>query len=103
VRPLPEDLEITTGPGVVRVAGELDLQNVEDVRGAVEALAAEQSGPVLLDLGGVTFVDSTGIRLLVELTVASRRDGDRLRIAPSDAVSDVLRLCGLEGRLPMDA
>jgi anti-sigma B factor antagonist len=59
----------TDGPGArrtVRVTGEVDLANVDDVHHRV----AEQITPggcVTVDLGGLDYLDSSGVRMLDEL------------------------------------
>ena len=42
--------------------GELDLATVP----VLEAALVAQAGPVVLDLRGLTFVDATGLRLLIQ-------------------------------------
>ena len=88
--------------GVARIvlAGELDLANAHEVHERLpEATAA--AGHVVVDLSGLTFIDSTGIRLLLQLQKAAARDGWQLRLVPGPSqVQKVLRLVGLEDRLP---
>jgi anti-anti-sigma factor len=63
----------TQGGRRVTLRGELDLGTT----GRLEQALAEAGGAVLLDLRGLTFMDSTGVRVLLE---AAERGGDRLRI-----------------------
>jgi anti-anti-sigma factor len=56
---------------------------------------------VILDLGGLSFIDSSGLRLLVFATAHSRGNGDRLRMLRSSAaVERVVQLSGLARALP---
>jgi anti-sigma B factor antagonist len=55
--------------------GELDLGTAPQLEQAL----ADANGDVLLDLSGLTFMDSTGVRVLLE--AAEHRAG-RLRIVP---------------------
>src|SRR3954454_18307254 len=55
--------------------GELDLATA----GTLEETLSKVRTPVVLDLKGLTFMDSTGVRVLLE---AAERAGDRLRIIP---------------------
>lgn len=48
----------------VRVAGELDMQTAPALEQAL-AEGVGRGGPVLVDLSGVTFMDSTAIHVLV--------------------------------------
>lgn len=53
---------------VLRLAGELDLESVSELRTHAEAeLAAGRCRTLTIDMSGLTFIDSTGLGLLVEL------------------------------------
>jgi len=83
------------GGGVVVVAsGEIDLWSAPDVR---EALSAHDAGDVVLDLRGVTFMDSSGLGLIVEQQQRARRHGFRFGVAvvQSTDVHRILELSGL--------
>ena len=71
------DLTVTQEDGGWRVAlrGELDLGSVERLERALD----ECGGDVVLDLRGLTFMDSTGVRVLLE---AAERAGPGLRMIP---------------------
>lgn len=58
-----------TAGAVVRVRGELDLDSTEQLA----AVLSECHGAVLVDLGGVTFMDSSGLGTLIR---ARNRLGD---------------------------
>lgn len=65
---------------VVRAAGELDMSSTEEPKNSL-LRAFESSAPmIVLDLGGITFMDSTGTRLLLWAANRSRESGGRLRI-----------------------
>jgi anti-sigma B factor antagonist len=85
----------------VRLAlkGELDLSNAPTVESSLEA-ALLSGKAVLVDLGKLEFIDSTGIALLV--TALNRRDAWKLGFLPSETagVRRVLSLTGLEEKLP---
>jgi anti-anti-sigma factor len=80
----------------VSIQGEIDLATHE----AFEAQVSErlQEGPVLLDLSGVSFMDSTGIRVLDNLL----RNGADLKVARElqPQVQQVLEITGLIDTLP---
>lgn len=63
---------------VVALRGEIDLANAESIRLAIVELAAEhQPARVVLDLAGVTYMDSSGIELLFLLARAVPGTGAR--------------------------
>ncbi len=68
--------ETTPGTTTLRVAGELDLLTAPELNAAL----AEAPGDVVLDLRGVTFVDSAGLAVLVAHRRARRVRGTQLRI-----------------------
>ncbi|HSJ74026.1 MAG TPA: STAS domain-containing protein [Miltoncostaeaceae bacterium] len=80
--------------GVVIVAeGELDLVGAPAL---AAALPESGEGVVILDLAGVGFMDSSGLRALLEARQTCLDAGRPFRIArPSDAVQRVLELVDL--------
>ena len=57
------------GIPVVRLDGEVDLSNIEEVRHAMFAPAEAGHSCVVVDLTGTTYLDSTAVRLLFDLAV----------------------------------
>jgi anti-anti-sigma factor len=75
---------------VLALHGDLDLATTDDVRAAIAQHGAERKA-VVLDLRGLTFMDSSAINLLVRLH--AQRDGTRVAfVAPPDAVGQTLDL-----------
>lgn len=96
-------VEEAAEPGRIRLAlrGELDLSNVTTAEAAL--LRAFASGEeVLVDLGELEFLDSTGVSLLV---MALRLKETGLSFLPSDSpeVDRLLSLTGLDGRMEFAA
>ena len=84
---------------VLRVSGELDLSTAPVLDAAVSAAREEQGPPVVLDLSGVSFVDSTGIRSLIGAAQALESEGRAFALlSPADAVVRVLDLTDLRVR-----
>jgi anti-anti-sigma factor len=83
---------------VVALAGEIDTANADEVAEAVrEELSA---GPVLFDLSQVSFIDSSGLRMLAELVRDAQETGWSLSIG-SDLAPMLRRLLELTGMLEM--
>src|SRR3954454_21888525 len=92
-----EDFEVTRAGEVVTPRGEIDLATIDAVQAEIDAAP----GPVVvLDLRATTFMDSAGIRMIVETArdlEAQERELVVVRGGPE--VSLLCALVGLEGRL----
>jgi anti-sigma B factor antagonist len=92
----------TPQPGQVcaRLNGELDISTVATARDRVAELTREASD-LVLDLRGLSFIDSTGLQFLLRLAAESTRDGWTLSVIPGpSAVRRIFQLTGTEERLP---
>ena len=102
--PLPPPLKMITadigGSIYLTVSGELDIYTAPQLQ---DRLAEESTkgGTLVLDMAGVDFIDSSGIRVLVLAWQESQRDGFDLRLTRgSDTVMHALTLVGLLDELP---
>ena len=83
-------------PGVLKLSGELDVATAPMVAVRLDGL----DGAVELDCSGLTFADSSALRLLVAVHVDCRARGATLTIVnPSRCVIKLLELTGLESML----
>jgi anti-sigma B factor antagonist len=103
-RPEPPCLGIEAGEEgdtyIVQLHGELDLDGCESVEAALMQAESSRAHKILLDLDRLSFIDSSGLRLLV--SAASRDTGDRLRITRgSRQVAEIFRLTTLDRLLPL--
>jgi anti-anti-sigma factor len=82
-------LQVERDGGAVRIAivGEVDLSNAADLEDQFED-ATSGAAVVVVDLTPVTYLDSRGIRLLVQLARSLRTTGGELSvIAPQDSIA----------------
>jgi anti-anti-sigma factor len=85
---------------VVVPRGEIDLATVDLVREAVER-DKEPGEDLVLDLREVGFMDTSGLRYVLELHERAERDGFVLRVVRGPSpVQRVFEVSGLEPRLP---
>ena len=91
------DVRPTVHPGlaVVSARGELDLAGAPELRTALSDHLSEGNGYVLLDLTAVTFIDSTGLGIVVGAGKRAQALGGCLRIVCDN--TRVLRLLALTG------
>lgn len=84
----------------VRPVGELDLATVGRVENELRALRDAGVRGVIVDLGGLTFMDSTGLSLMLRWTAAAERDGFAFSLIPGAApIQRVFELAGIAGHL----
>ncbi|MGO9495830.1 MAG: STAS domain-containing protein [Solirubrobacteraceae bacterium] len=82
----------------VRVEGELALDSSSTLERAVEAELMADSH-VLLDLSGIEFIDSAGLRAMTALVRIAKATGRKLRLS-TDLPAHTRRLMEIVGLLP---
>ena len=111
LRPLPADegsytpLSVTTDLHghrcVITPVGDLDRSSAGRLEDAVRAAEATDAKQITIDLTELTFMDTSGLRLLLSASARSRADSDRLRLVRgSPRVQRVFRLTDTEESLP---
>lgn len=92
------ELDTETTDGYVRLAlsGELDISSAPQVEEALGRIESERPGLLVIDLRGLAFMDSTGLRTVVSADSRAREDGRRLAVVrgpePVDRIFAVTRL-----------
>ena len=81
---------------VVRLAGELDLYNADQVRRALEEACADSPERVVVDLGEVEFIDSTALGALIEARAKLDSGGSFFLAAPALETRRALQISGLD-------
>lgn len=93
-------VESVNGSVVVHLAGELDLYNAEEVRGALAEAIASSPERVVVDMAAVEFVDSTALGVLIE--ARAKLGGSGLALAaPQLDTRRTLQVSGLDRHLPV--
>lgn len=91
-------LHIELGADSLIIVGEIDAHTVGLV--TEELLPLPCTGDARLDLDGVTFIDSSGMRVLLDVHRHMEADGRRLiLLRPSASVVRLLQITGLVGHL----
>lgn len=79
--------------------GELDLVTVKQLDSEIERLRSRGFATIALDLRQLTFMDSTGLRLLLRLDAESRTNGFRFLVIDGEGpVRRLMRLTRIEDR-----
>ena len=86
----------------VRPIGELDLDTASQLDSELEALRGDGAGRLVLDMRALTFMDSTGLRLVIRWDTSAKADGFEFAIVPGpEIVHRVFRLTGMDEQLPV--
>ena len=101
----PEEFSISTddrdGRVFVTLRGELDIATAPELEQIVNE-RLDDGREVVVDLRGLEFMDSSGIRVLVAAHARAGRTGTRLvvvRAADGSAVAKIVEVSGLESEL----
>jgi anti-anti-sigma factor len=96
------DVHRRDGASIVQPRGELDLATATALRAALAGIPSAER--LVVDLRGLSFIDSTGLDLLVTLHQRAQRDGFELTLLPPGApVHKAIQLCGLDRVLPFQS
>ena len=88
---------------VVSLTGELDPHTVPLLADELDNAVAQGTTSVALDLSGLTFIDSSGLRVVIATHRQLEEAGGKLVLrAPSDTVRRLLELTGLLGHIEID-
>ena len=90
------------GPAhLVQVFGELDLSTALRLDEEFDRIEADDAEQVLLDLSGLDFIDSAGVKVLVAATARFESGSKRLHMFRGcAAIERILRIFGLSNELP---
>ena len=101
----PDEIEFSVDVGggpdgsVIAPRGELDMATQGELRTAIEQQAAR--GAVTLDLSGLRFLDTSGLRLVLETAEAARTKGFAFTVLPGiPAVQRLFDVAGVTELVP---
>ena len=84
------------------LAGDLDMSATFQLEPVLDRLLDSGPRELVLDLGGVSFVDSSGLGLLIATHERARDAGVEMAIAGArPEIQRVFRIAGLDGVLPV--
>src|SRR3954452_18733981 len=93
------DVEINqeAGRSVIRIRGEVDMANADVIDEQIR-VATRPAGTAELDLRGVTFLDSNGLRMLHQLSDTFDQAGGRLTVVttPDGIVGRLLAITHMD-------
>lgn len=93
--------EFEIGRGRLTVVGELDIATAPQLDEAARAMIARGLRDLTIDLRSLSFMDSSGLRLLALLNKRADNEGWMLRLLkPAEPVLTILVLTGADKNLP---
>ena len=97
-------ISVTAGPAytLVTLAGECDLHTGRQLRDVLTSEVSRGARRMILDLSGLSFMDSTGMQVLLSVrTVLNVRNGTLSVVAPQPVVARILELTGADQYIPV--
>ena len=87
----------------VKLNGEIDHHSVRGIRTEIDRqICFYRAREVLLDLGAVSFMDSSGLGLILGRYTRVKENGGTLKVCnPGDSARRVLRLAGTDKIIPV--
>lgn len=95
-------IDVRTAPdrAVVEMHGELDLLGAPLLQERIAEALADPRGILVLDLDGLRFVDSAGLRVILEAHERARESGQEFALTKgSDQVQRLLNIVGIDQHL----
>ncbi|MGH2656043.1 MAG: STAS domain-containing protein [Actinomycetota bacterium] len=94
----PFAIEPLGRPRAYRVSGPLDVPSAGGLHELFDELC-RTSGDITLDLSGVTYMDSGGLRAVIQACMGLGRAGSVRIVDPSNQVRRLLELSGVEANV----
>lgn len=89
------------GNQVVSVTGELDIATAQQAYVYISDVLDQGHAPVTVDLGGVTFCDASGLRVLARIANHAREAGRQLMLTSArPSLLKIMRITGLDSVFP---
>ena len=95
---------VVCGRHTLVLRGELDLSQSAEVEGLLQQVCSNGTRGITLDLSGLTFMGSTGLRVVLLARDLCRERGYEFGVVPGPAsVQRVFEVTGLTGIIPFEA
>ena len=96
------DSQVVAGVQTIYLQGEFDSYSAPRVRALLETLACQKEPSIRVHLGGLEYIDSVGLGVLVSgLKMATDRNGELCLVAPTPTIQRTLRITGLDLLFPI--
>jgi len=90
-------METVDGTTILRPKGEIDLSRAPSLRTQINAAQKTKPAKLIIDLGHVPYMDSSGVATLVEAMQIARRSGTRIILcAMQERVQSIFEIARLD-------
>lgn len=94
---MPVKLVKRMGIGVIRLFGDLDMEDIVVLRNLISRLLAENCGQIVLDFERVQHINATGLGILAERQMQVRKRQGDLRVAGLNSyLQNIFELTGIQ-------
>lgn len=92
------DIKTENGKAVALISGEIDHHNAKEIRTRLDRyIISARPSQLVLDLKDITFMDSSGIGLIMGRSKLMKTCGGKLSVhSPQPYIKRVLKLSGIE-------
>jgi anti-sigma B factor antagonist len=87
---------------VISPAGDLDKDSAPALDAELKRVEATDARQIVVDLGGLTFIGSDGLKVFIHAHARSRGTNRLLLVRGNDEVQSTFEVSGLLSRLPFD-
>jgi anti-sigma B factor antagonist len=106
MKPLADlTVESVAGVSVVELSGEIDVSNASELSNRISERTAEVAGGLALDLTRVDYLDSSGLRMLLNLASTLADHGRELQVVVPQGsfIASLMETTGVDGILSVHA
>jgi anti-anti-sigma factor len=98
---LEVDDAVAGGRHTISVAGELDMASAPELTAMIERVCAEGASAITVDLSGLTFIDSTGLHIIISTSERCKNLGLDFQLVPGpQKIQRLFEVTGLLNVLP---
>ena len=98
-------VEPVGGVPVAELSGEIDVSNASELSARISELSLEEGAGLALDLTAVDYLDSSGLRMLLNLASTFADRGQELRVVVQEDsfIASLMEVTGVDGVLSVSA
>ncbi|WP_130863086.1 STAS domain-containing protein [Bacilliculturomica massiliensis] len=94
---MKHDFSQEAGVWKVRVSGEVDVATAGGLRGLLADLFQEKQSDIVLDMSDLSYIDSTGLGVLIGAYGRMQESGHGIRVEhPRENIAKLLRITSLD-------